>query len=167
MPRVQDAFIWLNDTIIFAGKKYGLRFLTLQEMNFSNVSILWGHFNNNQSAITCSKLTTETLEQGFFIFNFEHISHQVFNFEQVTAGWVRIHSGVCSVFNEDFKQVYYLQVYREKGSKIRMVAVSLRRKLKSFPLPLCRKATSHLPLCESKTNLITKKNISAPKLLLL
>ena len=40
-----------------------------------------------QSAITCSKLTTETLEQGvkyFFIVNFEHISHLV-NSEQVNA----------------------------------------------------------------------------------
>ena len=54
-----------------------LRFLTLQKMNFSNVSILWGHFKNNKSAITCSKLTTETLGQGFFIFNFKHILHQV------------------------------------------------------------------------------------------
>ena len=61
-----------------------LRFLTLQKMNFSNVSILWGHFKNNKSAITCSKLTTETLGQGFFIFNFKHILHQVLVFLYLT-----------------------------------------------------------------------------------
>ena len=64
-----------------------------------------------QAAITCSKLTIETLEQrceicskltikppkrhhrfGGFIVNFEHISHlcstvSIVNFEQVNAGW--------------------------------------------------------------------------------
>ena len=54
----------------------------------------------SQTAITCSKLTRETLGQGVkyvhsgvFIVNFEHISHLVLvffidNFEQVNAGWV-------------------------------------------------------------------------------
>ena len=67
----------------------------------------------SQPAITCSKLTMETLEQrcemcleltikqpkrrhwrrfGSFIVNFEHISHlccsvSIVNFEQVNAGW--------------------------------------------------------------------------------
>ena len=67
-----------------------------------------------QRAITCSKLTTETLEQrceirleltrktpkrrnwrrlGVFIVNFEHISHfcssvSIVNFEQVNFDWV-------------------------------------------------------------------------------
>ena len=70
-----------------------------------------------QSAVTCSKLTIETLEQrceicpkltiktpkchwrrfGVFIVNFEHISHlyssaSIVNFEQVNAGWVRAFS---------------------------------------------------------------------------
>ena len=70
-----------------------------------------------QSAITCSKLTIETLEQrceiwpkliiktpkchwhrfGVFIVNFEHISHlyssvSIVNFEQVNTGWVRAFS---------------------------------------------------------------------------
>ena len=69
-----------------------------------------------QPAITCSKLTIETLEQrreicskltiktpkrrhwrcfGVFIVNFEHISHlfssvSTANFEQVNAGWVQV-----------------------------------------------------------------------------
>ena len=47
-------------------------------------------------AITCSKLTIETLEQwwrqwrcsGVFIVNFGHISHvSIANFEQVNTGW--------------------------------------------------------------------------------
>ena len=70
-----------------------------------------------QSAITCSKLTIETLEQrceiwpkltiktpkyhwhrfGVFIVNFEHISHlyssvSILNFEHVNTGWVRAFS---------------------------------------------------------------------------
>ena len=50
-----------------------------------------------QPAITCSKLTIETVEQGvkyvqssgIFIVNFERILHLVsfVNFEQVNAGW--------------------------------------------------------------------------------
>ena len=50
-----------------------------------------------QTAITCSKLTIETLEQGvkYFVFVaiFEHFrpcsSVSIFNLEQVNAGWVR------------------------------------------------------------------------------
>ena len=51
-----------------------------ERVNKSVIQILY------QSAITCSKLTIETLEQGVkcqwrrfgvFIFNFEHISHLV------------------------------------------------------------------------------------------
>ena len=69
--------------------------------------ISFDHFS--QPAITCSKLTIETLEQrceicskltikppnrfGGFIANFEHILHlcssaPIANFEQVNAGWV-------------------------------------------------------------------------------
>ena len=70
-------------------------------------------FSTSQPVITCSKLTIETLEQGFeicskltiktpkrrhwrgfgfFIVNFEHISHlcssvSIVNIEQVNAGW--------------------------------------------------------------------------------
>ena len=47
-------------------------------------------------AITCYKLTIETLELrrfGGFIVNFEHISHlcssvSIVNFEQVNPGWI-------------------------------------------------------------------------------
>ena len=74
------------------------------------------HWQPTQLAITCSKLTIETLEQrceicskltiktlkrrhwrrfGVFIVNFEHISHlcsrvTIANFEQVNAGWAKI-----------------------------------------------------------------------------
>ena len=34
----------------------------------------------DQTAFTCSRLTMETLEQGVFIVNFEHISHLVLVF---------------------------------------------------------------------------------------
>ena len=46
--------------------------------------------NETQPAITCSKLTIETLEQGV---NLEHIyftpctSFSIFNFEKKNAGW--------------------------------------------------------------------------------
>ena len=44
-------------------------------------------------AFTCSKLTIETVAQGIFIVNFEHISHRIshisiVNFVQVNAGWM-------------------------------------------------------------------------------
>ena len=57
----------------------------------------------SKPAITCSKLTKETLEQGVksaFTVNFEHISQpssrvSIVNFEQINAGWDGINvSGV-------------------------------------------------------------------------
>ena len=62
---------------------------------------LVGFADHTQPAITCSKITIETLEQGgkyvhcsgLFIVNFEHIPHLVLVFllltlEKVNAGWV-------------------------------------------------------------------------------
>ena len=92
-------------------------FHSIHSMNFivaSKTSPMINLCNSTQPAITCSTLTTETLEQrseicskltikppkrhhwrrfGSFIVNFEHISHlcpsfSVVNFEQVNTGWV-------------------------------------------------------------------------------
>ena len=78
-------------------------------MKLVNIAVI-----TTQPAVTCSKLTQETLEQrceicskltiktpkrrqwhrfGVFIVNFEHISHlcssvSIANFEHVNAGWV-------------------------------------------------------------------------------
>ena len=78
-----------------------------------STGLKWSKFINIQRAITCSKLTIETLEQSCevcskltikppkrghwrrfcsFIDKFEHISHlcssvSIVNFEQVNAGW--------------------------------------------------------------------------------
>ena len=49
--------------------------------------------NPSQPAITCSKLTIETIEQGV---KYTCSSVSIVNFEQVNAGWVSFENGVSN-----------------------------------------------------------------------